>query len=350
MDAATIAFGQGMSSTTLQLAMAMGALANRGRLMEPILVKQIVDPQGQVLRTATPQLRRQVVPESVARLLTDMMIGVTGEDGTGTEAAVEGHLVAGKTGTAQKADYVHGGYTKDKWTSSFVGYAPAQKPRLLLAVVIDEPMIAHHGGMVAGPVFRRVMEASLRHLGVAADINGTLAEQVKARREEQAKIAVRLKAAAPPMAAGPTPPSAEGAQVGADAEPSATAQAGAGELYTPDLVGQNARVAIARARAADLQVRVFGSGLVSEQEPAARSVIVRGSTLTLRLRAPGAAVADEQPDGEPTVQPVAPKPAPVELRRKLPAAPRAAAERTGMPELAGPHAALAVEGSGGRDG
>src|SRR6185369_478746 len=65
-----------------------------------------------------------------------------------------------------KADYVHGGYADGKWVSSFVGFAPARNPRLVISVAIDEPVIAHHGGTVAAPTFRRIMEASLRHLGV----------------------------------------------------------------------------------------------------------------------------------------------------------------------------------------
>ncbi len=280
LDMASISFGQGMTSSTLQLALAMGALANRGQLMEPILVKSVVDPQGQVLQNAVPRVRRQVVPESVARLVTDMMVGVTGPGGTGTEAAVDGYLVAGKTGTAQKSDSVNGGYSKDKWTASFVGYAPAQKPRLLLAVVIDEPMIAHQGGKIAGPVFRRVMEASLRHLGVPAESNGSLSEQVRARRQKLAAddpdnplvVHGQPVPLLIPEHALPAPP-----------------RPGRGELVVPNLLGQTARDAVAHARRADFDVRVVGSGVVVKQEPLASSRAPRGSQLTLHLLPPSAA-------------------------------------------------------------
>jgi cell division protein FtsI (penicillin-binding protein 3) len=261
MDAATIAFGQGMSTTTLQLALAMGALANRGRLMEPILVKRVVDAHGQVIEQAVPRIRRQVVPEQVARLVTDMLVGVTGEHGTGTEAAIDGYLVAGKTGTAQKADYVHGGYAKDKWTSSFVGYAPAQKPRLVMAVVIDEPMIAHQGGAVAAPAFRRIMETSLRHLGVPADANGTLAEHVRERRAQ-----------APQLVAAASEP-----------EPTPVAPVREGEAFVPNLIGRPAREAIVLARRAQFSVTLRGSGSVSAQLPLANSVVARGGVLALTL-------------------------------------------------------------------
>ncbi len=277
MDAATIAFGQGMSTTTLQLATALGAIANKGRLLQPTVVRRITDSTGNVLLQASPHVRRQVIPESVARTMTEMMLGVTAPGGTGTEAVIDGYLVAGKTGTAQKADYVHGGYSDDKWTSSFIGFAPAQKPRLVVAVVLDEPMIAHQGGTVAAPVFRRVMGAALRHLGVSQEAAGTLAAlpRDKPAADKPAKDAK--------TAAG----QAE-AQAQAAAETSAREAALAGgELLVPNVLGRGARAAIALARQADFDVRLSGSGLVSAQEPASGTVVARGTVLMLRLAPPG---------------------------------------------------------------
>jgi cell division protein FtsI (penicillin-binding protein 3) len=290
LDAATIAFGQGMSTSTVQLAMALGAIANQGRLMEPILVKRIVDPQGQIVQQAVPQVRRQVVPQSVARLVTDMLIGVTGEGGTGKEAAIDGYLVAGKTGTAQKADPVRGGYSKDKWTASFIGYAPAQKPRLLVAVVLDEPMIAHQGGVAAAPVFRRVMQASLRHLGVPAESNSTLAQQVRARQRPLAQVPPLLAAAEGVGSGTPSP------LLAADVVPASLigggpSAVGRGESLVPNLVGQTARAALASARQGEFSVRIVGTGVVARQDPIAQTHVTRGSQLTLHLRPPPEAEA-----------------------------------------------------------
>src|SRR5690606_5085053 len=95
-----------------------------------------------------------------------------GPMGTAEEAAIEGFLVAGKTGTAQKADERGLGYAKNRWVASFVGFVPADEPRLVIAVVVDEPVVAYYGGVVAGPIFRRIAEASLRHLGVLATDGG----------------------------------------------------------------------------------------------------------------------------------------------------------------------------------
>ena len=95
-----------------------------------------------------------------------MLTAVAEDGGTGVEAAMPGFRVAGKTATAQKVDPATGKYSEDKYTASFVGFVPAEKPRLVVAVVLDEPMIGRYGGDLAGPVFRRVAEASLRYLGV----------------------------------------------------------------------------------------------------------------------------------------------------------------------------------------
>ncbi len=155
LDAATMAFGQGLSVTNLQLAAAMGAIANEGRLMVPYLVDAIMDEHGGVVMPTEPQVRTQAVPADVARQVTAMLTGVTQPHETGEDAAVPGVVVAGKTGTAQKA--VPGrGYVDGVWTATFAGFFPAERPVLAVSVVIDEPRRAHAGGSVAGPVFREI--------------------------------------------------------------------------------------------------------------------------------------------------------------------------------------------------
>lgn len=268
MDAATISFGQGMSVTTLQLALGMGAIANGGRLMEPILVRRVTDGHGNTIEEAVPRVRRQVIPSGTARLMSDMLTAVTGPGGTGVEAAIDGYLVAGKTGTAQKADYVLGGYADDAWTSSFVGFVPASRPRLVIAVVIDEPVIEHYGGLVAGPVFRRVGTAALRHLGVPADGTGDML----ARHVESARVE------------SPTAPSAPTAEAPTAAIEERAPQPG--ETRVPDVSGMSARRALVALSRAELQVEVEGSGLVVSQSPGANEVIARGSSVRVVLSPP----------------------------------------------------------------
>lgn len=284
MDAATISFGQGMSANALQLVSAMGAIANGGKLMRPTLLKRVTDARGQVVQELLPRVRRRVLPARVARLVSDMLIGVTGEDGTAAEAAIDGYLVAGKTGTAQKADFVKGGYAADKWVSSFVGYAPAHRPRLVVGVTIDEPVIAHYGGTVAAPAFRRVVEASLRHLGVSADHGaGTLAEHLKERRK-RARLAAK----------------AAGESVEADADAVAEApkvaqlpETPTGMRRVPDVIGRSARAVVVAAEEAEFAVVLEGTGLAVSQDPPPMEIVERGSSLHVVLAPPHDDEGDE---------------------------------------------------------
>jgi cell division protein FtsI (penicillin-binding protein 3) len=167
IDAAAICFGQGVSLSALQLAAAVSAVANGGLLMKPYLVKEITDVRGRTITSFEPTSIRQVISPETARRVTRMMMRTVQEGGTGIEAAVEGYKVAGKTGTAQKADRVEGGYTDDKYIASFVGFAPAENPVITVLVIIDEPdKKEHYGGMVAAPVFRRIVRETLRYLKV----------------------------------------------------------------------------------------------------------------------------------------------------------------------------------------
>lgn len=290
MDAATIAFGQGVSVTTLQLAVAMGALANGGQLMRPILVRRVTDAHGETVDETMPLVRRQVVPRATARLVADMMTAVTGPGGTGIEAGIDGFLVAGKTGTAQKADYIAGGYFDDRWLASFVGFVPAESPRLVIAVVVDEPVIAHYGGTVAGPVFRRVGEAALRHLGVPASDGGeALANAARAQRQRREAVE---RAAAEADAAG----AREGE--GEHGTPVVTRRAPVeGETTVPDLYGQAARAVLVRLQDAQLVPEVSGSGIVASMVPPPGEVVPFGTSVRVVLEPPRfEAAAPEEED------------------------------------------------------
>ena len=167
IDSAAISFGQGVSVSALQLAAAVSAVANGGVLMKPYLVQQITDVQGRTIRSFEPTPLHRVISSQNARLITRMMMRTVEEGGTGIEAAVEGYKVAGKTGTAQKADPVEGGYSHDKYIASFVGFAPAENPVVTVLVIIDEPnKEEHYGGVAAAPVFRRIVRETLRYLKV----------------------------------------------------------------------------------------------------------------------------------------------------------------------------------------
>jgi cell division protein FtsI (penicillin-binding protein 3) len=279
MDAATVSFGQGMSVTGVQLAAAMSAIANGGRLMKPLLVSRISDVDGNTIEEFAPTVRRQVVPGHVARLVGEMLTAVTAEGGTGEEAAIEGYVVAGKTGTAQKADHTRGGYADGQWTATFVGFVPAQRPRLVISVAIDEPVIEHYGGTVAGPVFRRIAEGALRHLGVPPSQGGAkLADIVKELRVQEAEASRAAhelaRAAASKAPAKPTAPQ------------KAHEKLATGKVRVPDLRGKGARASLVELKRAGLVATLSGSGAVSEQTPDAGTAVAPGALVQLVLRRP----------------------------------------------------------------
>jgi cell division protein FtsI (penicillin-binding protein 3) len=163
IDRVTVSFGQGITATPLQMAMALSALANDGILMQPLLVKSIVDHQGQVVKQFNPTAVRQVLSPETARTMMAIMKTVTEPGGTGTEAVPPGYTVAGKTGTAQKV--VGRAFSKSKYNSLFIGVVPAENPVLTIIVIVDEPKGAIYGGVVAAPIFREIAAQSLRFLG-----------------------------------------------------------------------------------------------------------------------------------------------------------------------------------------
>jgi len=165
---ASISMGQEVGVTPLQMVSAVAAIANDGVLMKPYVVSGMRDQKGQLVKETLPYVKRRVVSPVTARTLTTILEGVV-TSGTGTKAAIPGFRVAGKTGTAQKVDPRTGAYSSALSVGSFVGFVPADSPRLAMIVVIDEPQGEAWGGVVAAPVFRRVGEQVLTYLGVSRD-------------------------------------------------------------------------------------------------------------------------------------------------------------------------------------
>jgi cell division protein FtsI (penicillin-binding protein 3) len=162
----SVAIGQEVAVTPLQLATAYSAVANGGVLLKPYLVSEIRNPDGGRVAKFEPEVRRRVLRTETARRLTEILEGVVEEGGTAEEALLSDYTVAGKTGTAQKIDPDTGRYSPNQYVTSFVGYAPAEEPRITVLVVLDSPKGEAWGGTVAAPVFRRVAEQTLHYLGV----------------------------------------------------------------------------------------------------------------------------------------------------------------------------------------
>jgi cell division protein FtsI (penicillin-binding protein 3) len=256
IDLATHAFGQGISTTPMQMVMAYAAIANGGFLMRPYVTRRVVSPQGEVVLENQPHMVRRVISEKTSRSLASMLRDVTNEGGTGMMANVDGFEVAGKTGTAQKADPVHGGYAAKKRVASFIGFVPANDPRLVALVLIDEPEVNVYGGIVAAPVFRNIAQASLRHLAVAP---------------QQAAVI-------------PVPASRPEALVRRLTKPNNSTATDAGDGSAPDFVGLSLREALEKAQTLKVKVRLHGNGYVVRQSPEAGGRWNEENVLVLNLQ------------------------------------------------------------------
>ncbi|MGH7395310.1 MAG: penicillin-binding transpeptidase domain-containing protein, partial [Candidatus Methylomirabilales bacterium] len=159
-----LSIGQEVSVTSVQLAAAMAAVANGGELYRPHVVKAVREG-GAPPREIPPQLIRRVISLETAHRLTAILVEAV-ERGTGKAAAVPGYTVAGKTGTAQKLDRETGLYSRSKVVASFAGFVPAEAPRLVILVVLDEPGVDRWGGFTAGPAFREIAREVLSYLNV----------------------------------------------------------------------------------------------------------------------------------------------------------------------------------------
>ncbi|MBI3327000.1 MAG: penicillin-binding protein 2 [Nitrospinae bacterium] len=169
----SLSIGQEIATTPLQLITAISAIANGGMLVRPHLVKRVLKAE-EIERDGPPVQVRRILSEATARQLTALLQGVVTR-GTGKGAAVEGYAVAGKTGTAQKYDASLGRYSAQKVTASFIGYLPAEQPRVAILVSLDEPQgTAAWGGAAAAPVFKAIAQQTMRYLQIPPPTNQTL--------------------------------------------------------------------------------------------------------------------------------------------------------------------------------
>lgn len=179
---ANIAFGQGMTTSALELVRAFGAIANGGLLMRSIVVDHLADNQGQISSMAQPESVARVLSPRTASIMRQALREVVTR-GTGSQASTTRYSTAGKTGTAEKVDPKTKRYAPDKRIASFVGFAPAMDPHLVVYVAIDEPKEKpYYGGLRAAPVFAAIVDESLRYLNVAPDLEETASLSIPLRR------------------------------------------------------------------------------------------------------------------------------------------------------------------------
>lgn len=160
----SISIGQEISVTPLQILRAYSAIANGGKLMKPYIVSDIISPEHEIIKRFSPVVEKQVISETTARTMRDILKTVVEEGGTAQKASVMGNMVAGKTGTAQMVDPKTGLYSKNDYASSFIGFTPADNPKIALIVVVFKPRGASYGGTVAAPVFKNIAEKAFVYL------------------------------------------------------------------------------------------------------------------------------------------------------------------------------------------
>jgi membrane peptidoglycan carboxypeptidase len=242
------------------MAAAMNAVANGGELIEPRVVRALISEDGR-LAVSRRVIRRVIFPDT-ASTMTRLLEQVVAS-GTARAAQIPGYTVSGKTGTTEKL--VDGRYSQTRNVASFVGFVPSTRPELTILVVIDD--VASGGGAVAAPVFQRIAEASLRHLGVPPNVD-----------------------APPPilMSGGaPSPPVVRVTPVRALVEREPSGRLGPQPGRMPDLTGLSLRVAVEMATDLGLTTLPRGRGFVVGQTLEPGSAITRGQALVLRLERPG---------------------------------------------------------------
>jgi cell division protein FtsI (penicillin-binding protein 3) len=260
---ASMSIGQEIGVTPLQILRAAAAVANGGMMVEPRIVDRVVNANGETVYRPPHHAPQRVVSARTTAVLNEILKAVVAR-GTGSPAGLVEHVVAGKTGTAQKAG--RGGYSPDKFVASFAGYVPADRPRLVILVAVDEPKGAQYGGTVAAPAFKEIAESTLRYLGVAPS------------------IPARTVGVNPMLLAAFSQSRANDG--GAVLASTAIAADGIG---VPDFRGLDARAAIAKATARGLMVDADGSGVVTSQKPLAGEALPAGRHVELTFGAQSAA-------------------------------------------------------------
>ena len=257
IDLANHGFGQGVAVTPIQLAVAYAAIANGGNLVRPYVLKAAYDAEGRPLLTHTPQVMHRAIAPDIAHQMNVLLRSVVMSDGgTAAKARVDGFIVAGKTGTAQMVNPSNGTYYQNRHVSSFVGFLPADDPRLLILVALYDVGHDHFGGLIAAPVFSEIAQGAVRDLNITAP-----------KPAYDTASIVPLPDFGKDASGKPTPSKNEAAANVDDYLPVLTGS----KLTraTPDFSGLSLRRAIELAHVSRVNVEVHGGGYVIAQDPVA---------------------------------------------------------------------------------
>ena len=296
INIATMSMGQSIAVTPLQLVTAVAAVANDGQRLRPQIVREVKGKDGEIIRSFTPDIINQVVDVATAQEVKKVLESVVA-NGTGKNAYIEGFRIAGKTGTAQKVGA--GGYMPGKYVASFVGFAPADKPQIVMVVIIDEPVGIYYGGQIAAPVFTGIMNDVLQYLKIApkiaeADANTTKETHVvvpsvinllvaEATQElKKSGLSVRVEETGERVADQIPKPGSRMPKDSSVLLYTMTPRYGAGEITVPDCTGQSLREAADTLAEVGLRIKPIGVGTKAiKQEPLAGTKVLPGSEITM---------------------------------------------------------------------
>ncbi|EGO61980.1 stage V sporulation protein D [Acetonema longum] len=298
INIATISIGQSIAVTPLQLVSAVSAVANGGKLLRPQIVREVQDHNGQFIRAFHPDVKVQVLDAATSKKMTGILESVV-ENGTGKNAYIPGMHIGGKTGTAQKAG-AGGGYASGKYVGSFIGMAPANAPRIVVLVVIDEPQGLYYGGQIAAPVASNVIKNVMQYLGLSAKdiapkpgddtphttvpnvINLSLSEAVQELRK--AGLDVKSDGTDGTISDQVPKPFSRVPQGSSILLYSASPRFSASEVTVPSLEGYEPKQAIQLLSELGFIVETSGSGgTIVMQEPSAGKKVPAGSSVMLYL-------------------------------------------------------------------
>ena len=286
----SVAIGQEVGTTPVQVASAFGAIANDGLRIAPHLVREVRDARGRTVRRTEPKTT-QVVSSETARTIRTMLESVTVK-GTAKAAQLQGYTAAGKTGTAQKIDPKTRAYSKSKYVASFVGFAPASDPAVVIIVVLDEPAGSYYGGTVAAPVFREIAEQVLPYLDVVPDAelkpeDRRAGEELiaRAKSDDEAGGGAGARAESAKSSVENVAPATLPESVPREGEIGEVVYAAAAEraLLMPDVRGRSVRDAQRVCAQLGLELEAHGEGRAVRQHPAAGARVEAGQKVRIEF-------------------------------------------------------------------
>ena len=291
----TIAFGQGVAVSPLQLTAAYASIVNGGELLSPRIVKEFIGQDGTVKKRSEIRRVRRVMTPETARRVKDILCGVI-EEGTGKSAAIPNIRLGGKTGTAQRTQEGGKGYAKGQYVSSFIGFIVDRNPKLVCLVMIDSPVGIYYGSQVAAPVFKNVINRIINMGGSPLDQSLASASTASMTASEDRNVntpdlADRLHGDTLPssLSAGKVnhySPAVAKANpgIGKTQPKHSFAVARGGSVVVPNITGKPLRLAVQDLVQSNLKVKITGSGVVQSQAPSPGSLVAMGTMCEIACR------------------------------------------------------------------